>query len=194
MWLPSLIDSVNKKADPHFFIIKMGELGRRGWQEVTGNNSSRSNSDYHSGGYGQVGGDNYQSPGEKSSLVNSGSGSGRGDEDWSWTSQQGSKYILRFMIDVHLLINFVSIRVSSPKTPNHNWDGGWGGYQSESRGYQNETQGYQSNSIDHLNNFKITSPSEKKSSKKEKEKKGKEKKTNWDDKWGDDELWESLNK
>lgn len=67
----------------------MGELGRRGWQEVTGNNTNRPS--YDQSGYGQVGGDNYQSPGEKSSLVNSGSGSGKGDEDWSWTSQQGSK-------------------------------------------------------------------------------------------------------
>ncbi|KAK4877331.1 hypothetical protein RN001_009837 [Aquatica leii] len=153
---------------------KMGELGRRGWQEVTGSSTNRS--DYQSGGYGQVGGDNYQSPGEKSSLVNSGSGSGRGDEDWSWTSQQGSK-------------------VSSPKTPNHNWDTSLS-YQSDSLGYHSDMMGgYQSNSIDHLNNLKVSSPTEKRSTKRSKEKKSKDqKKATWDDKWGDDELWESLNK
>ncbi|KAF5303713.1 hypothetical protein FQR65_LT00857 [Abscondita terminalis] len=153
---------------------KMGELGRKGWHEVTGGNTNRA--DYQSGGYGQVGGDNYQSPGEKSSLVNSGSGSGRGDEDWSWTSQQGSK-------------------VSSPKTPNHNWDTS-ASYQSDSLGYHSDMMSsYQSNSVDHLNNLKMASPTEKRSSKRSKDKKSKEqKKTAWDDKWGDDELWESLNK
>ncbi|KAF5302675.1 hypothetical protein FQA39_LY10171 [Lamprigera yunnana] len=152
---------------------KMGELGRRGWQEVTGVGNNRC--DYQSGGYGQVGGDNYQSPGEKSSLVNSGSSSGRGDEDWSWTSQQGSK-------------------VSSPKTPNQNWDASLS-YQSDSLGYHSDMMGYQSNSVDQLNNFKVSSPTEKRSTKRSKDKKAKDqKKTSWDDKWGDDELWESLNK
>lgn len=151
---------------------KVGEFGRKGWQEVTGNGSNRS--DYQSGGYGQVGGDNYHSPGERSSLVNSGSGSGKGDEDWSWTSQQGSK-------------------VSSPKTPNHNWDSSLS-YQSDSLGYHSDVMGYQANCTDHLNNLKI-SPTDKRSSKKDKDKKTKEQnKSAWDDKWGDDELWESLNK
>ncbi|XP_018323037.1 ADP-ribosylation factor GTPase-activating protein 1 isoform X2 [Agrilus planipennis] len=72
---------------------KMGELGRKGWQEVTGNNStSRPGGDYHSGVFGAQGG---TLPGERSSLVNSGSGSARGDEDWSWSSQQGSKHNLQ---------------------------------------------------------------------------------------------------
>lgn len=152
---------------------KVGEYGRKGWQEVTGNSGGRS--DYQSGGYGQVGGDNYHSPGERSSLVNSGSGSGKGDEDWSWTSQQGSK-------------------VSSPKTPNPNWDSSLS-YQSDSLGYHSDVIGYQSNCTDNLNNLKISCPTEKRSSKKEKDKKTKDpKKSTWDDKWGDDELWESLNK
>ena len=65
----------------------MGELGRKGWKEVGGSNGP---SDYNSGGYGQVGGENYHSPGERSSLVSSGNGYGR-EEDWSTGSQQGSK-------------------------------------------------------------------------------------------------------
>lgn len=66
----------------------MTDLGRRGWKEVVGTNTA-SSGDYHSGGYGQVGGDNYSSPGERSSLV--GSGNGYKDDDWSCSSQQGSK-------------------------------------------------------------------------------------------------------
>ncbi|XP_015834270.1 ADP-ribosylation factor GTPase-activating protein 1 isoform X4 [Tribolium castaneum] len=138
---------------------KMGELGRKGWREVSGSGNA---GDYHSGGYGQVGGENYHSPGEKSSLVSSGNGYVR-DEDWSCSSQQGSK-------------------ASSPKSPGQNWDGSWGGYQSDHQGYQSDSRDFSS----------PTSPTGAKSSKKEK--KTKEKKANWDDKWGDDELWESLNK
>lgn len=65
----------------------MGELGRKGWQEVAGSNSTPG---YEPGGYGQVSGENYHSPGERSSLVSSGNGYGR-EEDWSTGSQQGSK-------------------------------------------------------------------------------------------------------
>lgn len=60
----------------------MGELGRKGWREVAGSGTGND--------YGQVGGDNYHSPGEKSSLVGSGNGYAK-DEDWSCSSQQGSK-------------------------------------------------------------------------------------------------------
>ncbi|XP_030753750.1 ADP-ribosylation factor GTPase-activating protein 1 [Sitophilus oryzae] len=143
---------------------KMGELGRKGWKEVSGTNSG---SDYHSGGYGQVGGENYHSPGEKSSLVSSGNGYGREDE-WSIESQQGSK-------------------ASSPKSSNQNWDSSWG--------YQNDTPtgGYQSDYRDYsASNSVTTSPTESKPTNR-KEKKQKEPKKTCDDKWGDDELWESLN-
>lgn len=67
----------------------MSDLGKRGWKEVVGSNGGNSG-DYHSGGYGQVGGDNYISPGERSSLVGGGNGYNREDE-WSCSSQQGSK-------------------------------------------------------------------------------------------------------
>lgn len=63
----------------------MGELGRKGWREMGGSTNSTD-----LGGYGQVGGDNYHSPGEKSSLVSSRNGYTREDE-WSCSSQQGSK-------------------------------------------------------------------------------------------------------
>lgn len=46
-------------------------------------------SDNTSNNYGQVGGENYHSPGEKSSLV--GSGNGYNQDNWSFSSQQGSK-------------------------------------------------------------------------------------------------------
>lgn len=64
----------------------MGELGKRSWKEVTGGVNSTGDS----GGYGQVGGDTYQSPGERSSLVSGGNGYNR-EDDWSCSSQQGSK-------------------------------------------------------------------------------------------------------
>ncbi|XP_066256522.1 ADP-ribosylation factor GTPase-activating protein 1 isoform X1 [Euwallacea similis] len=142
---------------------KMGELGRRGWKEVSGTNSQPG-----SGGYGQVGGENYHSPGERSSLVSSGNGYGR-EDDWSTGSQQGSK-------------------ASSPKSPN-NWE-------SSSWGYQNDTPsgGYQSDYRDYSSNTSIaTSPTDTKTSSSKKEKKKEAKKPAVDDKWGDDELWESLN-
>ncbi|XP_044258023.1 ADP-ribosylation factor GTPase-activating protein 1 isoform X2 [Tribolium madens] len=143
---------------------KMGELGRKGWREVSGSGSA---GDYHSGGYGQVGGENYHSPGEKSSLVSSGNGYVR-DEDWSCSSQQGSK-------------------ASSPKSPGQNWDGSWGGYQSDHQGYQSDSRD--------LSGSNPTSPTGSTTQKSiKKERKTKEKRSNWDDKWGDDELWESLNK
>lgn len=59
----------------------MSELGKRGWKEISG---SENNS------YGEVRGDNYQSPGEKCSLVGSGSGN-YSQDNWSSSSQQGSK-------------------------------------------------------------------------------------------------------
>ncbi|CAG9829898.1 unnamed protein product [Diabrotica balteata] len=148
---------------------KMSELGKRGWKEVS-NLGNESNS---AGGYGEVAGDNY-SPSEKSSLYSQGNGYVR-EEDWSCNSQQGSK-------------------ASSPKSPNQNWEGDWSGYQNEDHGsYQSDLKTYSSNSI--------TSPTEDRSSKSnKKERKPKEKETQkkventWNDKWGDDELWESLNK
>lgn len=70
----------------HFDVFhKMGELGRKGWKEVSGTAPTPG-----PGGYGQVGGENFHSPGERSSLVGSGNGYGR-EEDWSTGSQQGSK-------------------------------------------------------------------------------------------------------
>lgn len=65
----------------------MSDLGKKGWNSVAG--ASGSAGDYHSGGYGQVGGDNYQSPGERSSLVSA--GNSYNNDDWSCSSQQGSK-------------------------------------------------------------------------------------------------------
>lgn len=62
----------------------MGELGRKGWKEVSNLNNESS-----SGGYGEVAGDNY-SPSEKSSLYSQGNGYVR-EEDWSYSSQHGSK-------------------------------------------------------------------------------------------------------
>ncbi|XP_019873497.2 ADP-ribosylation factor GTPase-activating protein 1 [Aethina tumida] len=142
---------------------KLGEMGRKGWKEVSGTNTG---GDYSPSGYGQVGGENYQSPGERSSLVSSSNGYVR-EEDWSCSSQQGSK-------------------ASSPKSPNQNWDGSWG--------YQNDSQGYQSDSRDFASS-NATTPSDMSHKSSKKEKKSKEQKKNtWDDKWGDDELWESLNK
>lgn len=67
--------------------MQVGDLSRRGWKEVTGVNSPTSGD---SGGYGQMGGDSYQFPGEHSSLVNGGNSYGR-EDDWSCSSQQGSK-------------------------------------------------------------------------------------------------------
>jgi len=136
---------------------KMSDLGKKGWNQVTGSNL-QSPSDY-----GQVGGNNYQSPGEKSFLVSGGhSGS---QDDWSYSSQQGSK-------------------ASSPTN----------------FGYQNEmSASYQSDNSYSKTTSPVSSPTSTTSnggnkkngnSKKESEK-PKEKK--WDNKWGDDELWESLN-
>lgn len=60
---------------------------------MTGVNSN-SGGDYNrSGGYGQMSGDNYNSPGERSSLVNGSVGYNR-EDDWSCSSQQGSKLVV----------------------------------------------------------------------------------------------------
>ncbi|XP_022904784.1 ADP-ribosylation factor GTPase-activating protein 1 isoform X2 [Onthophagus taurus] len=146
---------------------KMSDLGKKGWNTVT--STTNNPGDYHSGGYGQVGGDNYQSPGERSSLVSG--GHSYNNDDWSCSSQLGSK-------------------ASSPKSPNQNWNG-------SSWGYQNDvTPGYQSEGSFNAYDSKTTSPTEavvkrsKDKGDKEKDKKKEQKKY---DKWGDDELWESLN-
>ncbi|CAG9854749.1 unnamed protein product [Phyllotreta striolata] len=142
---------------------KMGELGRKGWKEI-----SNLNNDGNSGGYGEMAGENY-SPSEKSSLYSQGNGYVR-EEDWSYASQHGSK-------------------ASSPKSPNESWEGGWSGYQNEDNGsYQSGLKNYSSNSA--------ASPTEKAGRTTGKaESKAKEGKNTWNDnKWGDDELWESLNK
>lgn len=82
------------------------------------------------------------------------------------------------------LYNITVCRVTTPKTPTHNWENSWGG--------ETGTQSYQlSPSLDQTINMKNSSSSEKCNVQ---EKKGKEKKSTWDNKWGDDELWESLNK
>ncbi|CAH1101963.1 unnamed protein product [Psylliodes chrysocephalus] len=146
---------------------KMGELGRKGWKEVSNLNNESS-----SGGYGEVAGDNY-SPSEKSSLYSQGNGYVR-EEDWSYSSQHGSK-------------------ASSPKSPNESWDGGWSGYQNEENGsYQTglNVKNYLSNSA-----TTTTTTIEKSNRTTSKEEtKTKDVKNNWNEKWGDDELWESLNK
>nr|CAI5846396.1 unnamed protein product [Callosobruchus analis] len=140
---------------------KMGELGRKGWKEISGSGGD-------AGGYGQVGGDNYHSPGEKSSLVSS--GNSYGQDDWSNSSQQGSK-------------------ASTPKSPNQNWSSNnWGGYQNDNQ------DTYRSDMRDFSNNSIATSPTEEKTKSCKKDKKSKQGKNEWNDKWGDDELWESLNK
>ncbi|XP_019766534.1 ADP-ribosylation factor GTPase-activating protein 1 isoform X2 [Dendroctonus ponderosae] len=145
---------------------KMGELGRKGWKEMGGTNATPG---YQSGGYGQMSGENYHSPGERSSLVSSGNGHGR-EEDWSTGSQQGSK-------------------ASSPKSPTYWENSGWG-YQNEdgaaSGGYQSDYREYSASTT------AATSPTESKSANR-KEKKKEAKKPVAADKWGDDELWESLN-
>ncbi|KAF7265967.1 hypothetical protein GWI33_020704 [Rhynchophorus ferrugineus] len=158
----TLIEDVSSQVTS--ITSKMGELGRKGWKEMSGNNTS---SDYHSGGYGQVGGENYHSPGEKSSLVSSGNGYGR-EDDWSIGSQQGSK-------------------ASSPKSSNQNWDSSWG--------YQNDTpSGYQSDYREYsATNSVTTSPTESRATNRKEKKQKEQKKSTYDDKWGDDELWESLN-
>lgn len=83
---------------------------------------------------------------------------------------------------------YLSHRASSPRSPNQNWDGSWG--------YQNDNHGsYQSNIRDISYDSNTTSPEEKSQKVNKKEKKSKDPQSkNWDDKWGDDELWESLNK
>ncbi|XP_017783545.1 PREDICTED: ADP-ribosylation factor GTPase-activating protein 1 isoform X2 [Nicrophorus vespilloides] len=141
---------------------KMGDLGRKGWSQVSGTNAP--GGDFNTGGYGQVGGDNYQSPGEKSYLVSGNGGGGNSfsqQDDWSYSSQQGSK-------------------ASSPKSPS------WG--------YQNDSQSFHSEQFD----SKSTSPTspgdgQKKAAKSGAAKKTKDPEKKWDNKWGDDELWESLN-
>ena len=150
----------------------MTDLGRKGWSQVAGNNM-QSGGDFSSagtgGGYGHVGGDNYQSPGEKSYLVsgNGSTGFSNQQDDWSYSSQQGSK-------------------ASSPKSPT-SW------------GYQNDMTGsYQS---DEAPDSKATSPTSPTSHHQQPKTKSKEKADKpaaaapkkWDNKWGDDELWESLN-
>lgn len=77
----------------------MGDLGKKGWGSLSQSNSFSSGYDacsgYNSGGYGQMPGDNYQSPGEKSSLMSGGSGQGgNGDDARSWSSQNNSKYVI----------------------------------------------------------------------------------------------------
>lgn len=77
------------------------------------------------------------------------------------------------------------IRASSP---NQNWNGSWG--------YQNDVQGYQSENTDYsYSSSKPTSPQEENRSRKnsKKDKKKEDKKPDWNNRWGDDELWESLN-
>jgi len=91
---------------------KVGDLGRKGWGQISQSNSFSSGgydscTGYNAGGYGQMPGDSYQSPGEKSSLMSGASGAqGGNNEDWRWGSQNNSK-------------------ASSPKTPTNEWDGGW---------------------------------------------------------------------
>ncbi|XP_050312120.1 ADP-ribosylation factor GTPase-activating protein 1 [Anthonomus grandis grandis] len=154
----TLIDDVSTQVSS--LANKMGELGRKGWKEMGGNNGAPPGS---GGGYGQVGGDSFHSPGERSSLVGS-----NNPDDWSTGSQQGSK-------------------ASTPKSPG-NWDSSSWGYQNDEAsggGYQSDYREYSaSNSI-------ATSPSDSKTTNRKKEKKESKKPVN--DKWGDDELWESLN-
>ncbi|XP_044745806.1 ADP-ribosylation factor GTPase-activating protein 1 isoform X2 [Coccinella septempunctata] len=86
------------------------------------------------------------------------------DDNWSCGSQQGSK-------------------ASSPKS------GEWDGWK-----YQNEEhQSYQSGFGEFQSNVKSPSESQK-SLKSDKNKEKEKKKGQWNDQWGDDELWESLNK
>lgn len=88
---------------------------------------------------------------------------------------------MQFLQRIILSLQFFC-RASSPKSPNQNWDGNSWGYQSDHRSYQSDSRDFISS--------EATSPVSGKKEKKAKE----EKKANWDNKWGDDELWESLNK
>lgn len=81
-------------------------------------------------------------------------------------------------------------RASSPKSPNQNWDGGWGGYQSDHRSYQSDSRDFISSEA----TSPVSGSQKQGSSRKEKKTKEEKKVNNWDNKWGDDELWESLNK
>lgn len=162
----------------------MGELGRKGWKEISG--GSVANTDY-AGGYGQVGGGTYQSPGEKSSLMSPGNGYNR-EDNWSCSSQQGSKYLffVTYILDFVFLKIYLNFRASSP---NQNWNGSWG--------YQSDIQGYQSENTDYSFSSKQTSPQGDNNQVRRNSKKGKkkdEKKTDLiNNVSGEEELWESLN-
>lgn len=160
---------------------KVSEMGRKGWQQVSaatgqmvaGGDSAPPGT--YGSDYGQVGGQNsYQSSqapsptsmGERSSLVNGGGagvGYNRGSID-QYDSQQ----------------QFNDASRSS-----------WGG------GYQ-AADAYQGQVSDVVGGqMAVTSPTatvkERKHRSSHKEKKEKEPKKGVDDKWGDDDLWESLN-
>ncbi|CAH1180396.1 unnamed protein product [Phaedon cochleariae] len=125
---------------------KVTEISKKGWKEIGGLNTQ-----YSSGTYDQVRGENY-SQGEKSSLVN-GNNQQQRSNDWN---DSGSSAI-------------------SSTSGNQSWN-------ESSEIYGNNTS---------------KSPKEQRSGQMRKtEKKQAETSTkkNWNDKWGDDELWESLNK
>lgn len=74
----------------------MGDLGKKGWGTLAQGNTYSGGYDscsgYNTGGYGQMSGDSYQSPGEKSSLMSASSSSQGGKtEDWRWGSQNNSR-------------------------------------------------------------------------------------------------------
>lgn len=166
---------------------KMSEMGRKGWQQVSaatgqvvaGGDYSQSNQRAPPGTYGseygQVGGQNYQSGltspnvmGERSSLVNGANGG-------SYSARGGS-------MDQYDSQNYSS-------NDNRSWAGGYQSAESPTA--------YQGHASDVASSAKaVTSPTGKerkshhhKSSHKEK----KEPKKCVEDKWGDDDLWESLN-
>lgn len=153
----NLLEDVGQQVNS--LAVKMGELGKKGWKEVS---NTVSGNEYNSATYEQFSENKVSSPGENSSLV-SGGNSYLKEDNWSCSSQQGSK-------------------ASSPSQDWETWQA------------QNDEHSYQSS----YNDFStIKSPAEsQKSIKSEKKNKDteKEKKPNWNNQWGDDELWESLNK
>lgn len=74
---------------------------------MSGSNSN-SGGDYRSGGYGQMSGDNFNLPGERSSLVNGGNGYNR-DDDWSCSSQQGSKLVFAFTNECLVFFHYLDV-------------------------------------------------------------------------------------
>lgn len=156
---------------------KVGDMGRKGWGTISQSNSFSSggyetSTGYNCGGYDQMSGDSYQTPGEKSSLMNSPAGTQGGSDDWRWGSQNNSK-------------------ASSPTSPTmtKEWDEGW----NSSKSAKDKVNSPKDSGKKNGNNSKKSSKGIKEgllvSVDEEKAGSGKSNWKNWED-----EAWESLNK